>query len=352
MTSRLITIVITASACATVASAVHCPAFDEGRQVGAIETFGLSEVSGMAVGRRNPGVLWAHNDKGDGPCVYALSTQGQDLGIYWLIDAVNEDWEDMAVGPGPANNVDYLYIGDIGDNEKERSCITIYRVPEPPVAFGAPPAYEMLAGVESIVLQYPDEPQDSEAMFVDPISMDIFILSKIKNGFGLYCATYPQSTASVTTMEDRGRFTWYGNVSAVDISALGDMILIRNDKCYGSLYPRPAGATVWDAFAGAPCNVPIQWEFNGEVIAIDAGGCGYYTCSEGDYAPIHYYAGDQGCYSSLCDFDKNGRVDFDDLSLFFQRWTQTDPACDLAPSGGDGAINWLDFASCVEYWLE
>ena len=41
------------------------------------------------------------------------------------------DWEDIAVGPGPEPGVSYVYIGDIGDNLRLRSTISLLRFPEP-----------------------------------------------------------------------------------------------------------------------------------------------------------------------------------------------------------------------------
>lgn len=346
------TVAMTAALSTTVVAFADCPNFDSGREVGTVEHANLSEISGIAASRQNDNVLWAHNDKGDGPQVWALNTQGVHLGTYWLSGADNVDWEDMAVGPGPVNGLDYLYTGDIGDNYAERFYITIYRVAEPVVDSNQSPVYRTLTGVDSIVLQYPDWPHDSEAMMLDPLTKDIYVLSKQNDSFGLYRAPYPQSTTSTTTMEYKGLFWWYNDVSAADVSPNGDMIIIRNDNGNGSVYLRPSYTNLWDAFAGAPCSVPIQWELNGEAVAFDSNGCGYYTCSEGQFAPLHYYARDGQCPPIACDFDGSGRVDFNDLAFLFEYWILNNPPIDPAPPQADGVVNLLDFAFCSKYWRQ
>jgi hypothetical protein len=88
----------------------------------------LPEASGVAVSRRSPGRLGAHNDSGDA-VLLALDTRGSVTGRVRVSGVKVEDWEAVAVGPCPAGSC--IYIADIGDNEAERKRITIYRVSEP-----------------------------------------------------------------------------------------------------------------------------------------------------------------------------------------------------------------------------
>src|ERR1044072_2383297 len=85
----------------------------------------ISESSGLAASRSTPGAYWTHNDSGDGPFIYAFDTRGDSLGIFRVTGAKAVDWEDMAADKS------YLYIGDIGDNNKARDEVVVYRVPEP-----------------------------------------------------------------------------------------------------------------------------------------------------------------------------------------------------------------------------
>src|SRR6185295_746902 len=89
----------------------------------------LAEVSGMEQSRSNSGVFWVHNDSGDEPRVYAVSSKGELLGTYTLQGATAFDWEDMSIGPAP-NGGTYLYMADIGDNAGKRTSVKIFRVLE------------------------------------------------------------------------------------------------------------------------------------------------------------------------------------------------------------------------------
>lgn len=119
----------------------------------------LPEASGIAVGRRTPGRLWAHNDSGE-PTLVALDAQGSVTGRIRLTGAAIEDWEAVAVGPCPAGSC--LYIADIGDNNANRKSISVYRIPEPAGADGSAALTEVFHAT------YPDGPHDAEALLAGP----------------------------------------------------------------------------------------------------------------------------------------------------------------------------------------
>jgi hypothetical protein len=112
----------------------------------------LTEVSGLAASRVQPPLLWVHNDSGGQPAVYAIRPDGSLAATYLIAGATNTDWEDIAVGPGPARGVSYLYVGDIGDNLSARDHLTVYRVAEPTAPFATTGT---LAGPAAISLRYP-----------------------------------------------------------------------------------------------------------------------------------------------------------------------------------------------------
>ena len=156
-----------------------CPTFMDGVQLGAVESSLLVEISGVAASRKNADVLWVHNDSGDSARIYAMSIQGKHLGVYNLIGASATDWEDIAIGPGPVEGQDYVYAGDIGDNARQRSSVTVYRVAEPSVSTIQDPVTVNLYGVDALPMQYPGpEVYDCEALLVDPVSGDLFLVTK------------------------------------------------------------------------------------------------------------------------------------------------------------------------------
>ena len=84
--------------------------------LGALENSKIDEASGISSSKNNPDLVWIHNDSGDLAKVYGVGLDGSYLGTVRLKGAIARDWEDMCIGPGPEDNTDYLYIGDIGDN--------------------------------------------------------------------------------------------------------------------------------------------------------------------------------------------------------------------------------------------
>ena len=71
------------------------PYKDAGR-CGLISSPELKEISGLAVARKTPQVLWVINDSNNPPAVYGLSTKGVLLKTYEVVGAKNRDWEDLA----------------------------------------------------------------------------------------------------------------------------------------------------------------------------------------------------------------------------------------------------------------
>lgn len=131
----------------------------------------LDEVSGVAPGRRQPGVFWMHNDSGGEPAVFALDAAGRLLGRVRVAGAQNRDWEDVAVGACAAGTC--LYVADIGDNAAAQPEVHVYRVPEPAVGDS------LTAPAQRLRLRYPGGPRDAEALFVLPSG--VFVLTKGRN---------------------------------------------------------------------------------------------------------------------------------------------------------------------------
>ena len=84
--------------------------------MGLVTNHKIDEASGIASSRVNSNIIWVHNDSGDLAKIYAIGLDGSYLGVLRLEGVIARDWEDMCIGPGPKDNSDYIYIGDIGDN--------------------------------------------------------------------------------------------------------------------------------------------------------------------------------------------------------------------------------------------
>jgi hypothetical protein len=255
----------------------------------------VREASGIVEGRRNPGVLWLHNDSGATPRLFAQRIAPAGTVMFDLEGATSVDWEDIAIGPGPERGAPYLYVGDIGDNGESRRNITVYRVREPLVG-AASPTPTMLTGVERFDLVYPDRARNAETLLVDPRSGDVFIVVKAGSGESpVYRATAPLTagttrlTLVATLRFGAGPLAGSALTTGGDISPAGDEVAIRSyDGAF--LWRRAAGASVAEALAGSPCRIPVRREGQGEALGFAADGSGYYTVSEGSFEAISFYA--------------------------------------------------------------
>jgi hypothetical protein len=252
------------------------------RRTGVVQAPQTTELSGLVLSRRRPGVLWTHNDSGDRPRVLALHADGTLLGDVAVTGAEAIDWEDIAVRGGQ------LFLADIGDNDRKRDGVVVYRVPEP-----APDA-TATAPSTALRLRYPDGPHDAETLLVDPRTGAMAIVAKqLDGGSGVYVAARP-SPSAVTTL--RRVATLHLGLGALatggDVSADGRVIAVRT---YGGLvaWQRRRGDSLAHALRRRPCagRVSLAREGQGEALALTAGGGAFYTVPESERPAIRRYAG-------------------------------------------------------------
>jgi hypothetical protein len=81
----------------------------------------VDESSGLAVASESS--LWTHNDRGSGPEIYEIDLQGEILRTVELVGVEPIDMEDMA-----SDRRGHLFIGDFGNNDRDRSSLLVYRV--------------------------------------------------------------------------------------------------------------------------------------------------------------------------------------------------------------------------------
>ena len=269
-------------------SAVPDIKFLPGKQIGKVQTDLIKEASGIVASRKNPGLLWVHNDSGNSAQVYALNTEGKLLRICSILGARCRDWEDIAIGPGPDKQRDYLYIGDIGDNKARYKSVTIYRVPEPNVDPNSKQTDIKIGPAETIELVYPDGPKDAETLMVDPLNGDVYIISKRK----IFCRVYRAASDELTQRPVRLSYVailpWALAVGG-DISPDGKYIIIRS-LSHASIWLRQKDQPLWQAFSQKPLNIQLMPEPQGEAICFDAKGRGFFTTSEKAHQPIYYFA--------------------------------------------------------------
>jgi hypothetical protein len=251
----------------------------------------LTETSGLVTSVANAGVLWMHNDSGGDPVVWAIGADGRDLGSHELNGADARDWEDIALGPlGPdGQGGDHLFLGDIGDNNAERSDVTIYRAPEPAID---PGIGGVIDGVGTITAAYADGARDAETLLADPLTGDLFILSKQWDDSPVGVYRIPAGTAdgaSVTMERESDAAVPTGELTTGgEISADGTVIAVRTYQSI-LLWDRAPDQTVAEALTGEPCQAAAASEVQGESLALLPDGSGYITVSEGEGPTINHF---------------------------------------------------------------
>ena len=256
-----------------------------------LESPAIHESSGLAASLRRPGIYWTHNDSGSGPLLYAFDSAGRSHGR-WEVEGVRpRDWEALSAGPGPS-----LYIGDIGDNERTREEIVVYRLPEPDAA-ARTTAAKRAEKPAALRLRYPDGPHNAEALLVHPKSGDLYIITKAQLGdpeTAVYKAAAPVPAGRLTTL--RKVHTLHlrrspllmllsGGVTGADVSPDGRRVaLVDYTRAYELALPQDQPFDeIWK-------QAPVELEFGerkqGESIAYRRDGLALLGTSEGLPCPL------------------------------------------------------------------
>jgi hypothetical protein len=250
------------------------------REVGQIKLKTLREISGIAASRQNSDILWVHND-GSARLVFAVKTTGKLAALVGFPVEI-EDFEDIAIGPGPTAGADYLYIGDIGDNTAERQKIRVVRFAEPQVSKTRGGQIEVETA-EEFGLTYPDGAHNAEALLVDPVSHDVFIVTKEKGDALVFgCRASRLKDRAVVPLELLLTLK-IGRISGGDIGRDGSRIILRRED-KGWLWKRGQNQSVAAALQTLPQEIPVRGRNqgqNGEAVAFSPDGNSYYTVSEG-----------------------------------------------------------------------
>lgn len=261
-----------------------------------LENQSVKESSGVAASRRDANVLWTHNDSGDGPFVYAFDRQGKHLGVWRVAAAEAQDWEDMAIGPGPTSGQAYLYLGDIGDNAKKRDQVIVYRVAEPSItpedSASTNKTPRITPAADVIRLKYPDGPHDAETLLVHPSTGDLYIVTKGRGAAaGVYKLKAPLPKSGVTTLARVGevRFPnpFIGFITGGAISPDGRRVILCDYLGACELILPDKQGNAFDEIWKQPLiSVGIGARRQGEAICYRADGQALLLTSEGAPCPL------------------------------------------------------------------
>ena len=273
------------------AAMLAADAWQPARRIAELENRAIRESSGLARSIRNPGLYWTHNDSGK-PSLFAFDRDGRDRGAWTVTGARAVDWEDMAVGPGPRRGHSYIYIGDIGNNNRPREQFIIYRVAEPNVSAPARNTERAAA----IRFRYPDRPHDAEAMLVHPVSGDIYIVTKERVGDTLvFKAPAPHATDKVIRLTALGELRLPADI---------DMSFLLGRVTGGAVSPDGKRVVITDYFRAYEALAPEEGSFDGvwkqkftridvgarrqgEAVTYSADGRALLLTSEGSPCPLY-----------------------------------------------------------------
>lgn len=258
--------------------------FDKGDSQGVNNNKKLEEASGLIASINHPGYFWTHNDSGNPAQLFLLDNKAKTKRTYQLGSVVNRDWEDISMGPGPESNVNYIYIGDIGDNLRKFPLKFIYRFPEPTEEQG-----EVIQQFDTLIVKLEDGIFDSEALMIDPVSGNLYLISKQQKEGGVYEIKAP-FTAD-TLVAKRLFDIHYGHINGGDISADGNEVLIKNydDILY---WKKSDHESIADLLKKEPTELYYDREPQGEAIGWARDGSGFFTLGEnakGERAKLYFY---------------------------------------------------------------
>lgn len=267
---------IVTAGCSQKAENANSDAFEKGRKLSEMKDKKIEEASGLAMSQVNDGYLWTHNDSFNDPDIFLVD---KDLKIRLtcrLAGVSNRDWEDIAVGPGPEAGKSYIYLGEIGDNLAQYPVKVIYRFEEPVMT---PDIKKLtITQFDTIAFQLPDGKKDTETLMINPMSKDLYVVSKREKPVHVYALTYPYSVHDTLTAKDIATLPMTLTVAG-GFSADGKEILLKN---YKNIYywKNDSNQPVEEVLKHKPMILPYEEEPQGEAIAWEKDGSGFYTLSE------------------------------------------------------------------------
>jgi hypothetical protein len=250
-------------------------------QTGTLASAEQIEISGIVASLTHDDVFYVHNDSGDVARFFAIDSSGKALATFAVSGAQAVDWEDIARGPCPAGTC--IFLGDIGDNDSNRTGYAVYRVTEPKAIVDASlPA-------ETLPFTYPDGAHNAETLLVDPATGGIFVVTKTVGTSSVYAFPLPLTPGKSVVLTKAGDLSlpiMPALITGGDVHPQGRGVLIRTYSDVW-LFPQAQGMSVVDALLGTPCPEPPPNDSQGEAIGWLPSGAGYMTTSEDVNAPIH-----------------------------------------------------------------
>ncbi|WP_319381502.1 hypothetical protein [Thiomicrorhabdus sp.] len=296
--STLATLALSLSACSY---ATNPTAAQNVTPSGFITDANISEASGLAMSQREKNVLWALNDSGNKPQLFALNEQGEHLGTLNVKGVPNQDWEDLAsfIYQGQP----YLLIADVGDNSAKRQKNALHFIAEPKLKKLSAKKPISVKPDWTIEFTYQDGPRDCESVALDLPNQKILLLSKRDKPPALYeLPLQKNQSKKVLIARKLGEITplpepeiqdirsvtnllYARQPTAMDISPDGSsLIVLTYINAY--LYQKSLNASWSSVLKKTPREIALPYLRQAESVCFDASGKTIHVTSEGSPAPL------------------------------------------------------------------
>jgi len=273
----------------------HTTRYESPKITGHIKSNEIIESSGLAASKCQPGIYWTHNDSGDGPFIFAIDLEGETRGVWRIPNAENQDWEDIAESKDRDGSC-IIYIGEIGDSKSRRPDEHIvYRVREPAVTTGALNIHEAEAlstePAQTLTFRYPDRNHNAETLMVNPLTGDIYVLTKVIEGpSGIYKLAPTFDTGALVTARKIGELSVpsvpNGLLTGGDVAPDAHHVVICD---YAGAYELtlPTDEHNFDAiWKQQPQRIDLGKLEQGEAVCYSPDGTSILATSEGKHPPI------------------------------------------------------------------
>ncbi len=286
---KLIPVFFLASAAASAHPAVE--------QVAIIEQEKLVEASGLARSQIHPEILWAMNDGGSKPRIYAFDETGKHRGRLTIDPSSNRDWEDLA--SFTLDGIPYLLVADIGDNNRRHATLKLYVVEEPDISDDDKVRSEPAWVIE---FRYPDGARDAESVAVDVTEGYVYIMSKRRIPPELYRVPLAPSDG-VITAEKLGQIRslppprrtdvelapitkdWHWQPVAMDFSEDQRTAVVMSYR-YVFVYRRDEGDSWYDTLNRRPQPISLGGFRDAESVVLSSDGQSVYVTTERRFPPL------------------------------------------------------------------
>lgn len=237
----------------------------------------LTEISGMALSRQHPDVVWMHNDSSGGPLLFAVSLKDcSTIATIRISGSAARDYEGMAIGTNRSGR-DVIWLGDIGDNRDSWPYVEVVRIREPRVL------RDRTVSGTAFHFTYEDGPHNAEALLAH--GTQLWVVSKQLASGSVYRLPDPLQRGAVNVAARIGEAE--GLVTDGAVTADGARYALRDYW------------TAW-VFDGLPMGepaqeVPLPPQEQGEAMTWTADGSALIIASEGDRRLLRVLvAGDAG----------------------------------------------------------